>query len=398
MSQNKRGAEGDLLPLNQDSLKKGNFDDLSLQLENRYDESADGPFMVLLKDKREGENLGNIHPMVIGKKFKQCGLDVVNIDRYSEDRILALFNEAVEANEFVENTINLINKEWLAYIPDFAIQHIGIVRDVPVEITANEILEVVREGSNKNNIIEVVRNKEKKVTTKIIDGFERNIEELVESDSIKIVFNNKLPDSVKIYCCIRKVLKFIPAVRRCYNFQKYGHTANRCKGGFRCSNCGKEHDRNIACKSDTKCINCEGKHQSSDKCCPCFKFHREVNKIKTFSNLRHNEAVEIVKNRYVHKILNGSNDSFEDASIPNLAKTLNLGIAVISCNIENIRSEKKIEKSNNVKSKDILEFAAVKTYSDNIDGFLVDRYGENSEVLKEFRKINKEMGLINVEE
>ena len=123
-----------------------------------------------------------------------------------------------------------------------------------------------------------------------------------------------------------------------------------------------------------------------------------MNKIKTFSNLRHNEAVEIVKNRYVHKILNGSNDSFEDASIPNLAKTLNLGIAVISCNIENIRSEKKIEKSNNVKSKDILEFAAVKTYSDNIDGFLVDRYGENSEVLKEFRKINKEMGLINVEE
>ena len=121
MSQNKRGAEGDLLPLNQDSLKKGKFDDLSLQLENRYDESADGPFMVLLKDKREGENLGNIHPMVIGKKFKQCGLDVVNIDRYSEDRILALFNEAVEANEFVENTINLINKEWLAYIPDSAI-------------------------------------------------------------------------------------------------------------------------------------------------------------------------------------------------------------------------------------------------------------------------------------
>ena len=311
MSQSKRIAESGLLDEDQqDSPKKGKFDDLSQQLENRYEENAEGPFMVLLNDKREGKNLSNVHPMVIGKRFKQCSLDVVNIDKYSDDRIVVFFNEAVEANVFVDKTIGLVNKDWLAYIPNSAVQYIGIVRDVPVDIDVNDILEGVSEENIKKSIVEVIRNKEKRLIKDSEAEVVTNVEQLVESDSIKIVFNNKLPDSVKIYCCVRNVLKFIPAVRRCYNCQKYGHTANRCKGNFRCNNCGKEHDRNIVCKVDSKCINCEGKHQASDKSCPCFKLHKEVNSIKTFSKLRHQEAVEIIKNRYVNKILNGSNDSF----------------------------------------------------------------------------------------
>ena len=40
----------------------------------------------------------------------------------------------------------------------------------------------------------------------------------------------------------------------------------------------------------------------------------------------------------------------------------------------------------------------MKTYSENIEGFVVETFGRDSAVLKEFRKRNKELGIINLEE
>ena len=404
MSQAKRFAGGSSSDEEFHSQKKGKFDDPSSQLGNRYEEDSEGPFMVLLKDKRDGHNLGNIHPMVIGKRFKQCGLDVANINKYSEDRIIVLFNEAFEANEFIDNTIKSIDKDWLAYIPSSANQSIGIVRDVPKEINTVEVLEGISEESIKKNIVEITRIKEKKVVKGLSDGVEGDKENLVESDSIKIVFNTKLPDNVKIFCCVRKVLKFIPAVRRCFNCQRFGHTANRCRVSFRCSNCAKDHDKNIVCKDTPKCINCGDKHSSSDKSCVCFQFYKEVNKIKVLSNVKHNEAIEIVKNKYVNKILNGSSDSFNGIPVDNIARTLNLGLAVIPVISSGNKGEKSSASNLKCFSNDIdcnksltsgrdsssSELNAVKSYSEEIQSFLVETFGDESAVLKQFKNREKE--------
>ena len=193
-------------------LKKGKYEDPVVQLGNRYDGDAEGPFMVILKDKREEHSLGNIHPMVIGKKFKQCKLEVANIDRYSDDKILILFNDAIEANNFVETTMKEIDDNWIAYIPNFALQHVGIVRDVPIDFNYEELLEGISDSNIKDNVVDIIRIKVKNTEKDNLDKNINEIVKLVNSDSIKIVFNNKLPDNIKIYCCVRKVLKFIPAI------------------------------------------------------------------------------------------------------------------------------------------------------------------------------------------
>ena len=69
MNIGKRTADGNILDENsRDLLKRGKYDDPAVQLYNRYDDDAEGPLMVIVKDKREEFNLGNIHP-IIGKKF-----------------------------------------------------------------------------------------------------------------------------------------------------------------------------------------------------------------------------------------------------------------------------------------------------------------------------------------
>ena len=154
MSFGKRIAEGNISDENlREQLKKGKYDDAVPQLGNRYDDDAEGPFMVILKDKTEEHSLGNINPMVIGKKFKQYKLDVANIDRYSEDKILVSFNEAVDANNFVEVIIKSIDVNLLPYIPNFALPRIRIIRDVSIEFNSDDLLEGINDINAKNNVV-----------------------------------------------------------------------------------------------------------------------------------------------------------------------------------------------------------------------------------------------------
>ena len=87
---------------------------------------------------------------------------MANIDRYSEDKILVLFNEATDANNFVEVIIKNVDVNWLAYIPNFALQHVGIIRDVPIEFNSEDLLEGINDTNIKNNVVDIIRIKVKK--------------------------------------------------------------------------------------------------------------------------------------------------------------------------------------------------------------------------------------------
>lgn len=62
------------------------------QTNNRYEISAEAPFLVYLVDKREEYNLGNIHPMVIGKHFRLNKISLNSIDKVDEQRFSLIFN------------------------------------------------------------------------------------------------------------------------------------------------------------------------------------------------------------------------------------------------------------------------------------------------------------------
>ena len=123
---NKRSlnSSGDSTQPNLVAVKKAKLlDEVNHQFNNRYAEDAEGPFQVVRIDIRSDQNLGNIHPMVVGKKFRVGGISVVNIEKQSEEKISILFNAAKDANDFVLSKVKEIDINWLAFIRDLSLQY-----------------------------------------------------------------------------------------------------------------------------------------------------------------------------------------------------------------------------------------------------------------------------------
>lgn len=69
---------------------------------------------------------------------------------------------------------------------------------------------------------------------------------------------------------------------RCYNCQKFGHTANFCLHNSVCTICATPGHNNTACSKPKKCANCGGSHTSADRECPIYLKHLETLLEKSF--------------------------------------------------------------------------------------------------------------------
>lgn len=131
------------------SKKKRFLEDVSRLIVNRYDEEAEAPFLVHLIDKREEHNISNIHPMSIGKQLRLNNISLNSIDKLDNDKICLSFNSSSEANEFVSSKVNILNINWLAYVPISATQCIGVVHDIPLDFDDRDIIEGISDSKIK---------------------------------------------------------------------------------------------------------------------------------------------------------------------------------------------------------------------------------------------------------
>ena len=140
------------------AVKKAKLlDEVNHQFNNRYAEDTEGPFQVVLVDIRSDQNLGHIHPMVVGKKFRVGGISVVNIEKQSEEKISILFNAAKDGNDFVLSKVKEIDINWFAFIPDLSLQYTGIIRDIPLEFDYDDIIVGIQDLEIKEQIVNVIR-------------------------------------------------------------------------------------------------------------------------------------------------------------------------------------------------------------------------------------------------
>ena len=286
MSQtNKRVAPEGLV--GQNSKKVKILDVIENNLENRYDPDSSGPFLVIIVDRREDFNLGNYHPMIIGKYFRIHKINLLTLNSKDSDSISITFPTYLEANEFIDSgKISNINSNWSAYIPRVNFQYAGVIRDIPKSFTEEDVKEGITDEQVLGSIVSILIIKKRVV----VEGSNT----LVSTGSVKIVFNSALPEKIKINNVYRKVFKFIPLVKRCFSCQRYGHINSNCMSFPRCVVCGQNHESSFSCTNKISCANCKGDHKASDLNCPCFKFQKEVNLVKTLSNINFIEAKERV--------------------------------------------------------------------------------------------------------
>ncbi|KAG7189884.1 hypothetical protein KM043_018851 [Ampulex compressa] len=123
--------------------------------------------------------------------------------------------------------------------------------------------------------------------------------ELIPTSSIILTFNSpSIPEKIKAGIHVINVRLYIPNPVRCYNCQKYGHTAHNCREQQICI-CGQPPHSGSSCSTPLICVNCGDNHSARSRSCPAFQREMEIQRIKTINKLSYPDARRIVstKNR-----------------------------------------------------------------------------------------------------
>ena len=175
----------------------------------------------------------------------------------------------------------------------------GIIRNVPITLCENEILEILKPQKVKYV---------KRFQLKPKDYEKTN--EMQSSTTVLLHFTcSDLPEKVVIGYMSFKTQIYIPKPLRCFKCNRFGHVASKCKNKDRCSRCGGEHTWKT-CENNQKCVNCGGNHSAASKICPKYAKEAEIIKIKVTNKISYAEACKQVNKANVTKpALNHSQSS-----------------------------------------------------------------------------------------
>lgn len=276
------------------NLDKINSEPTKVYPINQYDINDKGPFTVYIEQM---DRKTSINDMRVGRYLKNRNINgIVSLTKIGKNRIKIMINNRTTANSFVRDSM-LKENNLKAFIPSSHIQKIGIIRNVEMDLSKEELMASI---TTKNNI-------------KIMDIFRFNRYDRTEKKAyptatVKVTFKGQnLPEEIEIFGVKRKVQQFVFKVTQCFSCYMYGHTSKNCKRGMRCGTCGEDlkEKNKETCKKQKKCVNCKQDHEAFHKDCQERIRQQLINKAIATENLSYSEADKKyprIKNRY--EILN----------------------------------------------------------------------------------------------
>ena len=121
--------------------------------------------------------------------------------------------------------------EWVikVYVPKSMNTSIGCIYNVPLNITEDEIKDVLKQQNVSNCVRLTYFDKEKK--------------ERQPSNTVKLYFNvPELPIRISLGFRMYKTKLFIPRPIQCFNCQQFGHMQSDCSKPRVCFKCGQQHE------------------------------------------------------------------------------------------------------------------------------------------------------------
>lgn len=206
----------------------------------------------------------------LGNIFSRFVKGVKRLKTISQNKLAVVFETPHMANQFVTNSKFLDDQQFLASIPASAVQKVGIIKYVPVDISNQKLFE---ELTSTIDIISI-RRFMKKIRSE--DG-NFTLEPL---QTVAITFSsNILPEHVDLKLWRFPVQQYIAPVKQCFNCLKFGHMARSCRNATRCSICAGRHPyKDCSNREDVKCANCSEPHIAISIGCPIKKQKIEENK------------------------------------------------------------------------------------------------------------------------
>lgn len=249
----------------------------------KYSESDSGPFVVQVSsDSSSASHMRGLkmaqtiyNNRVPGiKEMKNAGRNKLNV----------YFASAREANVFIDNPA-LDQHNLKAAIPRFQVSRMGVVRQIPLEWSLEELIDAIECPSGTGTVIKARRLNKKKY----IDGQPS----WDPTPTVVLTFlGQNLPEKIYIFSMAIPVDNYRLPTIQCHKCCRFGHIKDQCRSNPRCAKCAQNHATSD-CKvpdSDVTCLYCSGPHTATDSRCPEFSRQRSIKSVMSIENIGYVEA------------------------------------------------------------------------------------------------------------
>lgn len=227
---------------------------------NKYSETDEGPYYVFVESCNA--NIGRLHPMALGKLLYRESVpmkkDIIDVRNAGRNRIKVEMRSGSAANSLVD--LQLFPENHMeAYIPRFMTTKQGVIKNVDVALTDEEIRQEITCDKEILNV--------RRYTKKINNN---GSEQIVQQPVCVITFKSqRLPDYVYLYSVRCQVEPYVPPQIQCFICLQFNHRSSQCRGQPKCAKCSGQHLLS-QCTSQNEpcCMFCQGKHLSTDRKCP----------------------------------------------------------------------------------------------------------------------------------
>lgn len=236
-------------------------------------EKAKLGFRIILRFKEE-TGVSGINPMMLTHELKKQVGEIAFAKVLQDGALMIVCKNEEQKNKAMK--VKTVGKKVVTSSKIIGQNSwiFGVIKGVPIGVTMEEL----KKNLDGGKVIDAVRLKMNREGRRM------------DSLSVRIKFEGReMPDKVRMGFISYPVIEYNAPPMRCYNCQRYGHTAALCKSKIRCARCGGEHEFG-KCEEgvEVKCCNCGGGHNAAYGGCEARKkgSGSSAGKRKKQSNLR----------------------------------------------------------------------------------------------------------------
>lgn len=253
----------------------------------KYSTLDKGPYVVhvsqIENDVKSGTTLHQIKFGLFLLKNNITNVLPDGVKRIGRNRVAVVFKSPEDANAFVTNPI-LEKYKYQAVIPLFNITRMGVVRDVPIDMTDEQVCNEITVPYGCGKVIKVRRLNRKVINN---DGEP----EWKPRPTVVLTFDGQVLPK-RVYMCYNslEVEQYLYPTIQCFNCCRFGHTRTQCRSKPRCFKCAQDHPGDGCDVCDAYCINCYGDHLATSKDCPEYNRQRAIKVLMAEQAISYPEA------------------------------------------------------------------------------------------------------------
>ncbi|XP_022828405.1 uncharacterized protein LOC111357833 [Spodoptera litura] len=252
--------------------------------------ARDNPPYIIHVSLKDSQTIGTtLHPIKFGMfltKNNISNIKIGGVKRLGRNRVSVEFVSHQDANSFLVNCV--VAQNYTTSIPQYNITRMGIVRDVPIEWTEEEIIRNIKVPAGCGIAIKA-RRMNRRVSSE-------NGTEWKPTQTVVLTFDGQiLPKKVFCFYSALPVELYTYPTIQCFNCCRFGHTRTLCRSKPRCFRCGQDHpgDGCLVSEEVAHCINCNGNHFANNSACPELGRQKSIKALMAEKAISYAEASQV---------------------------------------------------------------------------------------------------------